>query len=146
MKCPECGTETAPGEQFCGNCGAPIPAAEESLPDPDREPEPFGDETVYSQPAVIPPLEPEPEPDPEFEPSMAPEEPELAPPPPPPPAPPQGQDKKKTWIIVGIVVAVLLLCCCCVALIIGVFVANQDEIMEAIESVRVVAPLVAAVV
>jgi hypothetical protein len=24
MKCPECGSEVAPGERFCGNCGAPI--------------------------------------------------------------------------------------------------------------------------
>jgi len=101
VKCPECGSEVAPGEQFCGNCGAPIEAASSEEADAVSS-----SETILAEAPVLPDLEPEPAPvsaEPEFAP----------PPPPPPPAAAEGKDKKKTWIIVAIVVAVLLLCCCC---------------------------------
>jgi hypothetical protein len=110
MKCPECGSEVGPGEQFCGNCGAPVEATE-ALPGDDQEK--FGDETVIAEAPVIPPLEPE-EP-------LASEEPELAPPPPPPPpiAEAGGGGKKKTGMIIAIVaIVVILLCCCCITAVV----------------------------
>jgi hypothetical protein len=117
MKCPECGSEVGPGEQFCGNCGAPVEATEA----------PPGDETVIAEAPVIPPLEPE-EP-------LAPEEPDLAPPPPPPPpiAEAAGSGKKKTGMIIAIIaVVVILLCCCCIAAV-AIFLnsdAGQDLLYE----------------
>lgn len=119
MKCPECGSEIGQGEQFCGNCGAPVEATE-ALPDDAQER--FGDETVIAEAPVIPPLEPQ--------------EPEFAPPPPPPPPPVAGAGgggKNKTGMIIAIVViAVILLCCCCVAAV-AIFLnsdAGQDLLYE----------------
>lgn len=120
-KCPECGSEVSAGEQFCGNCGAPIEAPDASpLEDAGVL---SGGETILAEAPVIP--------DPEPEPVPAPSEPEYAPPPPPPPAPVEGNSKKKTWIIVAIVAVVLLLCCCCVG---GIGAAlSSPEVIEMLE-------------
>ncbi|RLC91921.1 MAG: hypothetical protein DRI77_13380 [Chloroflexi bacterium] len=32
MKCPECGTEVAPGDVFCGNCGSMVLPEESAAP------------------------------------------------------------------------------------------------------------------
>lgn len=34
MKCPECGTEVAPGDVFCGNCGSMVLPEESAAPSP----------------------------------------------------------------------------------------------------------------
>ena len=116
-KCAECGSEVGAGEQFCGNCGAPVEAAETS---PLEDAEVLsGGETILAEAPVIP--------DPEPEPIPVPPEPEYAPPPPPPPAPVEGNSKKKTWIIVAIVAVVLLLCCCCVG-VVGAALTSEDFI------------------
>jgi hypothetical protein len=144
MKCPECGSEINEGEQFCGNCGAPVGTTEQALPD--QEQRDFGDETIISEAPVVPepepPLMPE---EPELAPPLTPEEPELAPPPPLTPAAPPAQDSKKKWIIVAIVVAVLLLCCCCAALVIGLFATYGEEIEDVLDSLAMVAPLLTLV-
>jgi hypothetical protein len=43
MKCPECGSEVASGERFCGNCGAPI--ERETAPSEEQEPTPSSEAT-----------------------------------------------------------------------------------------------------
>lgn len=117
VKCAECGSEVGAGEQFCGNCGAPVEAT-------DAQPVEEADvltssETILAEAPVLP--------DPEPEPIPVPSEPEYAPPPPPPPAPAEGGSKKKTWIIVAAVAVVLLLCCCCVGGI-GAALTSEDVI------------------
>jgi hypothetical protein len=123
MKCPECGSEVGPGEQFCGNCGAPVEATE-ALPGDDQER--FGDETVIAEAPVVPPYEPEK--------PLAPEEPNFVPPPPPPPiVAAGGAGKKKTGMIIALVaIVVILLCCCCIAAVV-IFLnseAGQDILYE----------------
>lgn len=56
MKCPECGSEVAPGERFCGNCGAPIDV-ETAVPE-QKEPTPSGeaeavDATIVEAPGPL---------------------------------------------------------------------------------------------
>jgi hypothetical protein len=123
MKCPECGSEVGPGEQFCGNCGAPVEATE-ALPGDDQER--FGDETVIAEAPVVPPYE--------SEKPLAPEEPNFVPPPPPPPiVEAGGAGKKKTGMIIALVaIVVILLCCCCIAAVV-IFLnseAGQDILYE----------------
>ena len=125
MKCPECGSEITAGEQFCGNCGAPVEATQEAPPDLDSGP--VGDETVISEAPEIPPLESAPPPEPadsDLEPPL--------PPPPPPPAAAGGQRNKTTMIIAIVAVVVILLCCCCLVGV-GIFLASdagQDLLRE----------------
>ena len=137
VKCAECGSEVGAGEQFCGNCGAPVEATEAS---PLEEADVLtSGETILAEAPVLPDPEPAP---------VA-SEPEFAPPPPPPPlAPEDGGSKKKTWIIVAIVAAVLLLCCCCIGAIV-IILSSEDvmyEIENVIEDLAMVAPSVIQVV
>lgn len=111
MKCPECGSEVAAGEQFCGNCGAPVEATEAAPPDREA----FGDETVISEAPVIPPPEPEP--------PLAPVQSDFSPPPAPPAA--EGGDKKKTTTIIAIAVAVVVLLCCCCLVALALLLTSQ---------------------
>ncbi len=142
-KCAECGSEVGPGEQFCGNCGAPVEATE-ALPVEEADVLSSG-ETILAEAPVIP--------DPEPEPIPVPSEPEYAPPPPPPPpAPAEGGSKKKTWIIIAIVAVVLLLCCCC-PIAIGAIAAStgalEDVIWELenlIEEFAMIAPSVIQII
>lgn len=138
VKCPECGSEVGAGEQFCGNCGAPIEATEAS---PLEEADVLSSgETILAEAPVFP--DPEPEPDPISS------EPEFAPPPPPPPAAVEGSSKKKTWIIIVAVAAVLLLCCCCIAAI-AITLSSDDvlyQLEDLINELAMVAPSVIQVV
>jgi hypothetical protein len=144
MKCPECGSEVAPGEKFCGNCGATIEsedlqsgAEEEATPDADQEEAPDTEvEAPSSGETVVIDRRAEPLPEPDEPPAAEELEFDDAPPPPPPPTAPVAQSgsQRKTWISVAIVVAVILLCCCCVVV---AAIAFSEDILYAIEDLGI---------
>ncbi|MBN1641838.1 MAG: zinc ribbon domain-containing protein [Anaerolineae bacterium] len=143
MKCPECGSEVAPDEKFCGNCGAPLPDGEPAPEAPDEAP-PAGETIVAEAPftteepivaetpfATEEPVEPE-----DLPPLSAPHVealPEPPPPAPPVPAAPVTTGNRKTvWIILAVVAAVLLCCCCCAAILVITFSADIESALQGV--------------
>jgi hypothetical protein len=135
MKCPECGSEVAPDEKFCGNCGAPIEGLDTSSEVASEEP---AGETVAASVPITPPL-----PEPEDMPAL--EAPEVEAVPPPLPAASADSGSRKTvWIIVAIAAAVIVLCCCCGAL--GLAILNSEEFQDAVNDLAMIAPQILAVI
>jgi uncharacterized membrane protein YvbJ len=138
MKCPECGTEVAPDEKFCGNCGAPLEGSAPEAPSTDEtavtESTP-GDETVVDQAPAIASAEPEDLPDLPA--------PEIEMPPPPPAQTAEKASNKTVWIIVAIVV--VLLCCCCTIALVAIL-ANTDGFVDALEDIAMVLPQALAII
>ncbi len=116
MNCPYCGSQTAEGATFCGNCGAMLEAP--TSPAVSVPPTPAEEIASDAFPAPSPEIV---TPPPALTPSFAP----LATPAP----------KKRNTILIIIVVVILLLVCCCCLLFLTPFLLGPQilDILTQIE-------------